>query len=319
MSVIVEKPFLSIKKQIAKLKSQGLNIRKDNHTYNLLLTHSYYAFVNGYCDLLIKSRSPRVFKDGAKFSELEAIHDFDTGFRRFLFPQILYIEAKIKANCIYSFCGKKDSGNYLYPADKYLDISSYDTLNAIKLRSANKLIDDFNSAISTNLHKRNGCFIHANSNYGYIPFWILATDLSFGQVSRFYECIRYDIRSIIAQSYNLDEKDLKTVLKILSNIRNACAHNNRVYISYIPEILSNHIGLGSSSIDVDHKCDHKFGSILYALKFLLSAKKFKKITDELGKELSRLKTSLSTIKIQDVLLKMGISSKMISDFCIKIE
>ena len=298
--------------------SQGLRVDDISRANNILLNHSYYSFVNGYCDLLVKSKSPRVFKDNANFRELEAIYDFDTGFRRFLFPQILYIEEKIKAICINKFCGKKINGSFINDGDKYLQLSSYDIINNTKLTATNRLINDFNQAITSNINNGNRAFTHSSSNYGYIPFWVLATNLSFGQVSKFYECIKYDIRSDIAKTYNLDEKDLRSILKILNNIRNTCAHNNRVYVTYIPIILSSNIGIGNSNINVDSRCNHKFGSALYALKFLLSDNKFRKVIDELGKELSILKASLSTIKIQDVLLKMGISSNMVREFGINI-
>ena len=104
----IEKPFLTIDQQIDKLKEQGLTITDVSGAKRILKTHSYYTYVNGYCDLLVKSKSPRVFKDGASFEELQAIRDFDTSFRRFLFPQILYIEEKIKASCVSGFCGEKN-------------------------------------------------------------------------------------------------------------------------------------------------------------------------------------------------------------------
>ena len=315
---MTDKPFLTVNKQIKKLKSQGLHIYNIKHANDILLNHSYYSFVNGYCDLLVKSKSPRIFKSGAKFKELEAIYDFDTGFRRFLFPQILFIEEKIKAICINRFCGKKVNNAYINNQDKYLDITSYDTINTVKLNSANKLINDFNSAINSNLQNRNSAFVHYNANYGYIPFWVLATNLSFGQVSRFFECLHYDVRNDISQTYGLNEKDLRTTLKILNTIRNVCAHNNRAYIVNIPTIFSPNVGQGTNVYNIDPQCNHKFGSVLYALKFLLSANKFKKVIEELGKELTILKNSLSTIRIQDVLLKMGISSHMVATFGITI-
>ena len=315
---MIDKPFLTINKQIKKLKSQGLYIPDDERAKRILLNHSYYSFVNGYCDLLVRSKSPRVFKDGARFKELEAIYDFDTGFRRFLFPQILYIEEKIKAICINKFCGKKVNGVYINNRDKYLDIGSYDTINAVKLNAATKLISDFNSAINSNLQNGNAAFVHSNRNYGYVPFWVLATNLSFGRVSKFYECLQYDVRTEIAQTYGLAEKDLRSTLKILNAIRNVCAHNNRAYIVNIPTIFSPNVGQGANVISVDQRCNHKFGSVLYALKFLLSANKFNKVIEELGKELTILKYSLSTITIQNVLLKMGISSNMVNSFGINI-
>lgn len=317
--MLIDKPYLSVNKQITKLKSQGLSVRRTSHVIDVLRTHSYYSFVNGYCDLLVKSKSPRVFKSGASFTELEAIYNFDTCFRRFLFPQILYIEEKIKAKCISEYCGEKVSGSYVNNMNKYLDINSYDTLNLVKTNAATNLISDFNKAINSNINNKNAAFVHAQNNYGYVPFWVLSTNLSFGQISKFYECLKYDIREKIAKIYKLSEKDLRTALKILNNIRNCCAHNNRVYIASIPPIFSPTIGLSGYTINVDKPCDHKFGSVLFVLKFLLSKSKFDKLIVELGKELTILKRKLKTIRIQDVLLKMGITPNMVKNFNILIK
>ena len=172
-----DKPFLTINKQVDKLVSQGLVINDVRKAKNILLNHSYYTFVNGYCDLLVKSKSPRIFKTNASFEELEAIYDFDTGFRRFLFPQILYIEEKIKAICINKFCGNKVNGVLVFSQDKYLQQSCYDIANTTKLNAVNKLINDFNQAINSNVANNNKSFVHAMRNYGYVPFWILATNL----------------------------------------------------------------------------------------------------------------------------------------------
>lgn len=312
------KPFLSVSEQIYKLRSQGLKIFSDDSTKDILRTHSYYSFVNGYCDLLVKSKSPRQFKVGASFEELTAIYDFDTSFREYLFPQILYIEEKIKATCINVFCGYKEDNTYLYEMDKYLDVSIYDTVNETKKDAAKKLIKSLKRAIKSNIDAENKPFVYSQSTYGYVPFWILTTNMSFGQISRFYECINVNIRTRIAKRYHLSEKDLRTVLKILSNIRNLCAHNNRVYLSRIPYMLSPSIGLGVHNTRIDPRCNHKFGSALYALRFLLNQKKFGRIIQELSKSLTILNKKLRTITIKDVLLKMGISPLMVKEMGIII-
>lgn len=115
-----DKPFLTVSTQIYKLKEQGLIISVSNYTKDILRTHSYYSFVNGYCDLLIKSRSPRIFKEGASFGELLALYNFDRGLRKLLFPEILFIEEKIKATCINVFCGSKTDLGLIHKMDDYL-------------------------------------------------------------------------------------------------------------------------------------------------------------------------------------------------------
>ena len=316
-STRINKPFLPIRDQIALLKTQGLVFNDEKKAETVLKTHSYYSLVNCYCDLLVLQKSPRVFRSGATFEELMAIRDFDTGFRRFLLPQILYIEEKLNATAINAYGSSKDSsGSFVHTQDDYLDINSYETTNAEKTAAANELINQLNRAIR-NCSNRDPVK-YAKNHYGYVPLWILATQMTFGQTSKFIECNLPSIRNEIARPYKLTEKQLRTVLKIISVIRNCCAHSNVIYGANIPLNLPSVLGDGTGAISVDSACQHKFGSVLYCLKFLLSYKKFRKIIAELGSELRKLKKSLNTVPFVKVLKKMGISRSMIAFFRIRI-
>ncbi len=156
------------------------------------------------------------------------------------------------------------------------------------------------------------------SKYGYVPFWVLVTNLSFGQISRFYEALTFDIRSQIAKVYKLKDQDLRVVLKILNGVRNLCAHSNRVYCSNLSYVLPEEIGITGHKIKVDVRCSKKFGSTLYCLKYVVSANKFSIVIDELNRQIDYLKHHLHTISIKDVLKKMGISSTMVKEFGIKL-
>lgn len=315
---MIIKPYLTISQQIQKLEEQGLIVSDKGHAKRILQTHSYYTIVNSYCDLLVDRVSPRRFKPGATFFELMAIRDFDTCFRRFLFPQILYIEEKSKASVIQAYCSATNpDGSFLHLADDYLLTSSYETINAKKQEAADKLVSDFKKAIENN--KSQKPFAHALAEYGYVPFWIFAMQLSFGQVSHFYECNMPAVREEVAKGYYLSQGELRTILKILNSIRNCCAHNNRVYCMNIPFTLPNTLGIGRSAVTVDHSCDHKFGSVLYCLKFLLSKKKFQNIINELSNELTYLRKSLHVTSIEKVLKKMGISKNMLKEFRLHIK
>lgn len=316
-SAFINKRFLSIEDQINLLKSQGLTFTPGSGAKLILKTHSYYSLVNCYCDLLVSQKSPRVFKRGATFSELKAIRDFDTGFRRFLLPQLLYIEEKLNAAVINAYGSAKDqNGTPIHGQDDYLCMDSYETTNIDKRKAATKLIMQLEKAIENS--KNRDPIRYALKKYNYVPLWVLATQMSFGQASRFYECNLPQIRDEVANVYQLKASQLRTILKIIGNIRNCCAHSNVIYAAYIPFNLPSTIGVGPKTVTVDPASIHHFGSLLYCLKFLLSDKKFAKIIDELSTELSLLKKRLKSVPFTKVLRKMGISTLMISEFNIKI-
>ncbi len=318
ISVAIEKPYLSIPDQIACLKSQGLVFGDEAKAKRILKTHSYYSIVNGYCDLLVASKSPRRFRPNSTFEELLAIHDFDTSFRRFLFPQILYVEEKIKAAVIDGYAKQTNpDGTFKHTKDDYLCLTSYETFTPTKSKAATKLIIELGKIVTANAEKERA-FKYAFDNYGYIPLWVLATKMTFGQISRFYECVDVQIRSGVSQIFKLSEGEMRTALKIVNLVRNCCAHNNRVFCSYVVPVIPSSLGSGSKMVTVDINCSQKFGSLLYCLEFMLSSVKFKKIIKELSKELSSLKSKLTTIPISAILRRMGISANMVSQFGIVI-
>lgn len=313
----VDKPFLPITKQISHLKKQGLAFSDIKAAKTILQTHSYYSLVNCYCDLLISQRSPRVFKPGATFEELMAIRDFDTGFRRFLLPQILFIEEKLNATVINAYSShKKADGTFAHFQDDYLCMDSYETTTIEKRVAATKLIIQLDKAIQ-NCEKKNP-IKYALGHYGYVPLWILATQMTFGQMSKFFECNVPAIRNEVSKIYQLNERQLRTILKIINVIRNCCAHSNVIYGVNIPNKLPSTLGIGTTPTVVDPACYHKFGSVLYCLRFLLSENKFVKIIKELGNELRKLKKALKTVPFEMVLKKMGISKAMVSSFGIVV-
>lgn len=79
-------------------------------------------------------------------------------------------------------------------------------------------------------------------------------------------------------------------------------------------MFSQSIGLGKWLRTIDNRCNHKFGSILYALKFLVSDSKFNHIIDRLNKRINTLNLQLHTIPITEVLKRMGISPLMAKEF-----
>ena len=311
------KPYLSIEDQIAKLESQGLSIENRRYASAILLTHSYFSLVNGYGDLLLKQRHPRVFLDGASFKELLAIFDFDTKLRAQLIPDILYLEDKLKTTCVHAFLEEKDSnGNFIHFGDAYLKVKNYDVTKA---KYAKELIANFNAVTRNAIKNKNKAFLHYKKENGYIPLWVLSTALSFGQMSKFYEYLNKTTRDKVASKFNLSEKQLGTVLKFMNVIRNVCAHNSRLYCVYVPNTLPKTICLGRKAMIIDNFSRQKFGGTLYCLKASLSAKRFKRIANYIGTGLRSLSKNLHSIDVKMVLREMGISAGMLTYFGIKIK
>ena len=72
-------------------------------------------------------------------------------------------------------------------------------------------------------HKFTNCF-------AIIPLWVLINTLTYGQISRFYALLPFQIQSGISKDFpSVNKKNLERYLKILTLFRNVCAHNERLY------------------------------------------------------------------------------------------
>lgn len=67
-------------------------------------------------------------------------------------------------------------------------------------------------------------------------------------------------------------------------------------------------------MSVDARAQRRFGAVLYCLQYLLSDRKFKKIINELSREICLLNSRLHSVDIKTILKDMGLSKRMILGF-----
>jgi Abortive infection bacteriophage resistance protein len=307
------KEFLTVDEQINLLLSKGLSISDVSSAKIVLLDHSYYEIVNGYRDpfLIPKNgkKQDKIFKEGAAFKELFALYSFDFRLRSFLLPYVLAVEEKVKTKTIYQFLNEKSSdGSAKNPKNSYLNSSSYDSSSPRAKVSSSTVIVDLKENIKHGL-KKYPAFSYYQNKYGFIPLWVLATNMTFGEMSRFYEAMDISCRSRVARNYGLFENDFRTILKVLTVFRNCCAHGGRLYCFfqpyYLPRIKKDNIFIVPDSFS-----QRKFGSVLLCFYWLLSPKEFRAVINELCHELSVLVKVLQTINWREVLNYLGISPNM---------
>jgi len=72
---------------------------------------------------------------------------------------------------------------------------------------------------------------HYVENQNCIPLWVLVNLMSFGDISKFYACMKQSEQSEVAKrlKWGLRENYLVNFLNFLSAIRNRCAHSERLY------------------------------------------------------------------------------------------
>ncbi|KFI85029.1 Abi family protein [Bifidobacterium pullorum subsp. saeculare DSM 6531 = LMG 14934] len=200
----LHKPYRTIDEQIQLLTSRGMSVGPE--AKHALQREGYYAIVNGYKDQFLDRRaSQRVGDDryieGTRFDDLYALFRFDRELRSLLFQGITPAEATLKAICSHEF-------TKAYPSESnpYLNPHNYDSQS---YSSACKLIDKvFRRILESNRTEHNGrhagkAYIRhcLNDHNGQVPLWVLANDLSLGQIAWFFQISAPQVRLAVAESF----------------------------------------------------------------------------------------------------------------------
>lgn len=230
------KPHKSIDEQIAILKSRGLIISDEDSAKVTLQKVGYYNLINGFKNPFIcnNNTSDEKFIENTKLEYLISLYDYDISLKSRILTKILVIEKILKSIISYDFSSIHGELNYL-------DEKCFNTYNKKNVQKTKDLIKKIKEKIRTALHpqyatnKQYDCIRHYKNNYGDIPVWIVFNILNFNDIRNFYDCLLPKTKRIIAnhisQLFGLSIKpnELFNFICILVEVRNACAHCQRLY------------------------------------------------------------------------------------------
>lgn len=297
----MEKIFKTLEEQIDILKSKNLIIDDEEYVKNILLRENYF-FINGYRFLFMKSYNDRTFINGANFRELYALFNFDRQLRNILFKNILILENNIKSIISYELSRK-----YGFKEKKYLNPDNF-VKDPKRTRQVNDLLKKIKRQINVNGGQHTATK-HYQSNYGYIPLWIVVKVLSFGIVGELYTILKPEDQEAIADIFNVDVESFLIYLPILANYRNLCAHEDICYEhktqKEIP-ITKYHeeLQIPKTNGEYIYGINDLFALIII-LKRLLRKDDFHMMLSEISYEIDYLSGRLHSIRISKVLDRMG--------------
>lgn len=298
---MVDKQFKTLEQQIDILKSKNMIIHNEEYAKSVLLRENYF-FLNGYRHLFVISNSDKVFKSGTTFEEVYSLFLFDRTFRNICFKNLLIIENNFKSITSYQL-----SKRYGYKEKEYLKPKNF-TSRPDKKRQVNDLLKKMQRQIRVN-GEQHSATQHYACNYGYIPLWILVKVLSFGIVSEMYSILKTEDQKAISEIYEMDNEKFMLYLPILANYRNLCAHEDILYENRTQKVIDNTIYHQLLDIPKQNgeyiygKCD--LFALLIIMKQLLEKDKFNSMIIEMDNAILTLNYNLKTIKIDDVLHRMG--------------
>lgn len=297
----MEKIFKTLEEQIEIMRNKNLTIYDEEYVKEILLRENYF-FINGYRYLFMKSQTDRRFNDGTSFREIYALFYFDRQLRNILFKNILILENNIKSIISYELSrlyGFKEK-NYLNPRNFSKDPK--------KARQVNDLLKKVKRQITIN-GAQHSATKHYQSNYGYVPLWIVVKVLSFGIVGELFTILKKEDQDSIASMFNTKAENMLIYLPIIANYRNLCAHEDICYDHRTQKEIPatkyhNDLNIPKMNGEYIYGINDLFALIII-LKQLLRKDDFHMMLNEISYEIDYLAGRLRTIKIDKVLDKMG--------------
>ncbi len=247
------KEFKTIAEQISILESRGMHVGRDAAA--ALLRENYYSVINGYKDPFLdkeamQSSADDVYVEGSNFEWVFSLFQFDRELRQITFSYLIQAEAALKTATVYAFCeSHRGCSDYL---NRSSFCSAKDMLtpkafkgNRASLHSSsmNKLMGILNRKLVVGPATR-PFVAHYIASYGEVPLWVLSNDLTFGNMSHFFQLMkRGDQNSACKNLFKttlrakgdkrITPHEVLRTYDILTHFRNLCAHDERLYCAKV--------------------------------------------------------------------------------------
>lgn len=206
---------------IHRLWNKGLIIDNRGDAESALKTIGYYRLLI-YMRHFQSNTAPRNFLPRSKFSSIVALYNFDREIRLLTLNAIEKLEVALRTAIINPLAE-------LHTPHWYLDTSHFD--GEIKFHGVlGKIIQGAGKEGHT---KRGLAMIHYYNKYHapvLPPIWLVCEKLTFGALSHFFAALRIDRRKIVGRYiWSYPENLLVSWFHALTNLRNICAHQDRLW------------------------------------------------------------------------------------------
>lgn len=198
--------------QMEIIRSKGFCISNEEEAMAFLSNVNYYRF-SGYILPYATNKNQSQYT----FNQLKAIYEFDSKLRNLIVWVIEDIEISLRAKISYFHA-------YKYGAEGYKDSKNFNVKH-----NADSFSDRVEGCIREN--RRTPVVTHHQQQYeGRFPIWVLIEFFSIGMLSYFYRDLKNQDKSYLAKEiYGVSYQVLESWLRCLTDLRNKCAHYNRLY------------------------------------------------------------------------------------------
>lgn len=284
------KQYKTNKELLEYLESKNVIIKNKTSALKKLEKYTYYSIINSYKYNFKDSNNN--YLPNVSFEEIYALYEFDKNLKLIMLKYALEVESLIK-----SLMSNHISN--IYGVDAYLNANNLD--NKANLVVRKKLIDKINEDINHNygIHL---AITHYKDNYGFVPPFVLTKILTFGVISSYYGLLKQSDRQIIAKKFKISDALLKQILKCLTNVRNICAHNDRLFC------YRDKYTLKFKEIDTNYVIKDNLTNLymmIRAMQIILDKRQYNSLVKAIEKEIKKLDNKLNSIDIKNILRIMG--------------
>ena len=227
--MIYDKPPITIEEQIAKLQERGLEFDNIELAQKYFSHISYYRLAAYWWPMYKnkdKKEDKHSFKPNSKFKDVIALYNFDHKLRMLIFDVIEKIEISLRTKQIYHLSHEFDAW-WFEERSLFTDTQSL-TKTLFKIQEEVERSKD----VFMKEHKKN-----YKEDLRFPPSWKTLELTSFGSLSRLYGNLKNTVKSkdVIAKELGaVNHTYLPSWLQSIAQIRNFCAHHNRLWNKNLP-------------------------------------------------------------------------------------
>lgn len=216
------KPARSYQEQLSRMTEiHGLTIDNEARARYILSTVNYYRLTT-YGKHLRREDDPEKFLPGVSLETLYSLYQFDMNLRHLLLPVLEFFEVQLRAKIAYQLA-------ITYGSLGYMDADNFRSEMLPNGSSVHKnLIGKFKNEV-----KRQGAlpFVrHHKIKYGgQFPIWAAVELFTFGMLGSLFDIMKETDQRAVSREYGLSPDSLSRLIAAAVDVRNICAHYNRLY------------------------------------------------------------------------------------------
>lgn len=214
-----EKLPSTVDEQIKILRQRGCVINDEEFARNTLRYINYFRLSNYFEPFSV---SKHKYEEGTTFEKIMQVYEMDRKLRSVLIAALEEIEIALRA-AISNYHALK------YGALGYLNPSSFD-----RSHNHQSFISRVNHLIDAGEER---AFVqHYNKKYGgKFPLWVVMELFSFGTLAFFFKDMHTsDKKTLANEYYNCSPTEMDNWIFCMNELRNFCAHYNRLYGNNFP-------------------------------------------------------------------------------------